>query len=117
MCRFGAPPYNSFMAELRSARRDMKMKWNGRRLVRLAAASTCTLAAALSLLFWGVRTHAQNSTQGHTPVHMTTDWSTRHMVYSAPSSMADAWRLQAESRYLQQWTRRNVGNSRAQGAR
>ena len=93
------------------------MRRSGKRLARLGAASTCTLAGALLLLSWGMRTHAQESTQGHTPVHMTTDWSNRHMVYSAPSSMAEAWRLQAESRYLHQWTRRNLAGSQAQGAR
>ncbi len=30
------------------------------------------------------------------------------MVFSAPSSMAQAWRLQAEPRYHRQWTRRNA---------
>jgi hypothetical protein len=39
---------------------------------------------------------------------MTTDWSNRHMIYSAPSSMAQAWRLEAETRYVHQWTRRNA---------
>jgi hypothetical protein len=48
---------------------------------------------------------------------MTTDWSNRHMVYSAPSSVADAWRLQAEPRYLHQWTRRNLKPAQAQSAR
>ena len=95
----------------------MNRKQNGGRLVRLGVASTCTLTAALFLLSWGMRTHAQDGAQGHTPVHMTTDWSNRHMVYSAPSSMTEAWRLQAESRYLHQWTRRNVATSQAQSAR
>jgi hypothetical protein len=39
------------------------------------------------------------------------------MVYSAPSSMAEAWRLQAEPRYLHQWTRRNLAPPQAQSAR
>ena len=38
------------------------------------------------------------------------------MVYSAPSSMAQAWRLQSEPRYLHQWTRRNAMSSQAQNA-
>jgi len=95
----------------------MNRKWNNRRLVRLGLASACTLGAALFLLSWWMKTHAQDGAQGHAPVHMTSDWSNRHMVYSAPSSMPQAWRLQAESRYLQQWTRRNAAASRAQGAR
>jgi hypothetical protein len=91
----------------------MNAKRNRRWLIRLGLASACTLAVALFLLTWGKRAHAQ----GHTPVHMTTDWSNRHMVYSAPSSFEQAWRLQAEPRYLNQWTRRNAASSQAQGAR
>jgi hypothetical protein len=95
----------------------MNSKRNGARLMGLGVASIFTLAAALFLLSWGMKTNAQVGAQGHTPVHMTTDWSNRHMVYSAPTSMTEAWRLQAEPRYLHQWTRRNLGASQAQGAR
>jgi hypothetical protein len=90
----------------------MKTKWNRKWVVQWGLISGGTLALAVFLLSWGVRTHAQ----GHTPVHMTTDWSNRHMVYSSPSSMVQAWRLQAEPRYLHQWTRRNVAPSQAQNA-
>jgi hypothetical protein len=95
----------------------MNMKQNSRWVGELCLAAACILAAVLLLVSWSVRTYAQNNSQGHTPVHMTTDWSNRHMVYSAPSSMAQAWRLQAESRYLNQWTRRNAAPPQAQGAR
>jgi len=95
----------------------MNMKWDGRRLVRLGLASACTLAVALFLLSWRVKTHAQDNAPSRRPVPMTSDWSNRHMVYSAPTSMSQAWRLQAESRYLHQWTRRNAAALRAQGAR
>jgi hypothetical protein len=78
------------------------MKRNGGWLVRSVLVLTGTLALASILV--SQRTKAQ----GHVPVHMTSDWSNRHMVYSAPSSVAQAWRLQAEPRYLHQWTRRNV---------
>jgi hypothetical protein len=94
----------------------MNTKRNGKWLVRAGLAATGTLAIVVLLLSWGMRTHAQN-TQGHIPVHMTTDWSTRHMVYSAPSSTAQAWRLQAEPRYLHQLTRRNAAAPQAHGAR
>jgi hypothetical protein len=90
----------------------MNKKWNRRRLIRLSLVSAGTLVAALLVVSWNKKTHAQN----HTPVHMTTDWSNRHMVYSAPSSMAQAWRLQFEPRYLDQWTRRNTPAAQAQGA-
>jgi hypothetical protein len=89
----------------------MNTKRNSRRLIRFV-----TPPAALFLLSWGIKTHAQISVQGHSPVHMTTDWSNRHMVYSAPSSMAEAWRLQTVPRYVHQWAGRNVATSQAQGA-
>jgi hypothetical protein len=90
----------------------MNTKWKRRWLVRWGLISACALAVAMFLLSWGTKTRAQ----GHTPVHMTTDWSNRHMVYSSPSSMAQAWRLQAEPRYLHQLTRRNAVSSQAQAA-
>jgi hypothetical protein len=82
----------------------MNSKRNGARTIRLALVSVCILAGGVLLVPHVTRTHAQD----HAPVSMTTDWSNRHMVYSAPSNMAQAWRLQAEPRYLQQWVRRNV---------
>lgn len=92
----------------------MNMKQNIRRLVKLGMVSVCTLAVVLLLVTWAKRTRAQSNVQVHVPVHMTTDWSNRHMVYSAPSSMAQAWRLQAEPRYLHQLTRRAAPALQAQ---
>jgi hypothetical protein len=43
------------------------------------------------------------------PVHLTTDWSNRHMIFSQPSSMALSMRLWNEPRYGHQWLRRNPG--------
>jgi len=79
-------------------------------MVKLGLVSVCTLAVALFLLSGGKKTHAR----GHTPICMTMDWSNRQMLYSAPSSMGQALRLQAEPRYLRQWTRRNAVSSQAQ---
>ncbi len=90
----------------------MSGKRNDRLLVRFGLASVCALAVVFILMARGKKTHAQT----HIPVHMTTDWSNRHMVYSAPSSMAQAWRLQAEPRYLHQLTRRNAPAIRVQAA-
>ncbi len=39
------------------------------------------------------------------------------MVYSAPSSMAHAWKLQAEPRYLLQWRRRTAAAQRVEHGR
>jgi len=90
----------------------MTTKRKRRWLVRLGLVSVCTLAVAVVWQSWGKETHAQ----GHTPVHMTTDWSNRHMIYTSPSSMSQAFRLQAEPRYLHQWTRRNLASSQAKAA-
>jgi hypothetical protein len=82
------------------------MKLNRGWLARMVLVFASTLALALILV--SQRTKAQE----HVPVHMTTDWSNRHMIYSTPSTMAQQWRLQAEPRYLQQWMRRNSASSR-----
>ena len=94
----------------------MRTKRNSRWLVRSGLAAASILAVVL-FVSWGMRTHAQNNSQGHIPVHMTTDWSTRHMVYSAPSSTAQVQKLQAEPRYLHQWTMRHAAPPQAGGAR
>ena len=84
----------------------MKMKLKNTQRIRLAQVLLgITIVVALVVVR---RTRAQSNAEGHAPVHMTTDWSNRHMIYSAPSSMAQAWRLQAEPRYIHQWTRRNA---------
>jgi hypothetical protein len=86
----------------------MNTKRNCAWLVQAGLAVACTLAVALVLTSWGNKTHAQDKAQAHVPVHMTTDWSNRHMVYSTPSTLPEAWKLQAEPRYIEQWTRRNA---------
>lgn len=90
----------------------MNSKWSGTRPIRLSLGLFGALVMLLFLVSWGRKTHAQN----HTPVHMTTDWSNRHMVYSAPSSTPQAWRLQAEPRYLHQLARRKAPDLQAQSA-
>ena len=77
------------------------LKLKAARWLRLLAVSGCFLALALLLLPRGAKIRAQ----GYFPLHSTTDWSNRHLVFSAPSSMMQAWRLQAEPRYLDQWVR------------
>ncbi len=79
----------------------MNLKRNGAWAVRLALVA---LAGALLLVPQGTRTHAQN----HVRVSMTTDWSNRHVVFSAPSNIWQSWQLQKEPRYWQQLLRRNA---------
>jgi len=88
----------------------MNLKRKRTLVLRLTVVSLCTLAGILLVASRSPKAHAQS----HVPVSMTTDWSNRHMVFTAPSSVAQALRLQAEPRYLQQLTRRNVAGQSAQ---
>jgi len=42
------------------------------------------------------------------PVHLVTDWSHRHVLFSAPHSLMDQLRLSRNPRYIQQVIRRNA---------
>jgi len=41
-------------------------------------------------------------------VHLATDWSHRHMVFSAPKTWWQSFNLSRNPRYMQQWVRRNA---------
>ena len=41
-------------------------------------------------------------------VHLATDWSHRHMVFSAPKTWWQSFNLSRNPRYVQQWVRRNA---------
>ena len=45
---------------------------------------------------------------GDEPVHLVTDWSHRHMVFSKPTSLMKRFELSSNHRYVQQWLRRNA---------
>jgi hypothetical protein len=47
---------------------------------------------------------------GNEPVHLTTDWSHRHVVFSAPHNLGQHVKLLSNPRYVQQLVRRNSGN-------
>jgi hypothetical protein len=49
---------------------------------------------------------------GDEKVSLVTDWSHRHVVYSAPKSFVRAFHLSGDSRYVQQWVRRNAERKR-----
>lgn len=90
----------------------MNTKRNLNWAVRVGLAAGCALAFALFLVTWVKKTHAQS--QPHVPVHITTDWSNRHMIYSAPSTVSKSLQLQAEPRYTQQLARRAARATQAQ---
>ena len=81
------------------------MKKNSVRLLRWALITACSLAVVV--LFVSRVTRAQTE-----PLHMTKDWSHRHMVFSAPTSIEQALKLQGDSRYQQQFVRRNWAATR-----
>ena len=74
---------------------------------------------AFSLLFIAVAAIAPGSaTKGskRVPTPLLTDWTSRHVVFSAPRTFEQALRLQRDPRYLQQWARRNVHTALPSGA-
>ena len=49
----------------------------------------------------------------HRRIPMTTDWSTRHVIFSTPRTAEQAQRVQSDPRYKQQWIRRNLHTAAA----
>jgi hypothetical protein len=79
----------------------MKMKLNN--LWRRGLAQILLGAAIVIGLVVVRATNAQNG-----PVHMATDWSHRHLIFSQPHSLLDGFKLSGNPRYVQQWVRRNA---------
>jgi hypothetical protein len=75
-------------------------KWNHRFALAFFA-----LVVLVTLMQW---VRAQGSGR-NTPVHMTTDWSNHHVLFSQPHSLVQSMRLASEPRYGHQWLRRNPG--------
>jgi hypothetical protein len=87
-----------------------EMKLNNLWRSRLAQILIGTaIVIALVLVVRG--THAQSG-----PVHMATDWSHRHLIFSQPHSLMDGFKLSANPRYVQQWIRRNAEKKRGGNA-
>ena len=68
------------------------MKRNGRLLARLAL-SMAVLAVATLLGQWVF------ARVGHQPVHLSSDWSNRHMIYAQPRTFLGALRLSHDKRF------------------
>ena len=62
--------------------------------------------AILGGLFVVARSGAQPSEKN--AVHLSTDWSHRHLVFSKPANYSQAWQLQNEPRYFHQVARRHL---------
>ena len=77
----------------------MKLNRSGSWIVRSVLISVFALTGVLFLAWRSSPTHAQAP---HVPVHMTTDWSNRHVVFSAPTTSEQKNKIQADQRYIQQ---------------
>lgn len=74
---------------------------------RIAAISLCGAALVLVLLLFQPQIGVLHA-QGHVRIALASDISHRHMVYSAPRTLQQSFRMMRESRYIQQYFRRNV---------
>jgi len=77
----------------------MKLNQRGAWIVRFVLIAVFALVGAVLFAWKSTTTRAQAQ---HAPVHMTTDWSSRHVVFSAPATAEQARKFQADPRYLQQ---------------
>ncbi len=69
------------------------------------------LISALTLVIVWVAFTAYG--QDHIRMPMPHDWSHHHVVFTAPTSIAQAWKFQQEPRFLQQVLRKNAGGLHA----
>ena len=89
-----------------------------RRGAGLASSNKLLSIAAVTLAFGAIivfaivgRVAPIRAQESQVRIPLVTDWTHRHMIYSAPSSLPEAFRLQNEQRYILQWLRRRAGNS------
>src|SRR5580704_1345849 len=76
-----------------------------RTALRAGLSSLAVIGAALAVFLLVHATGAQETGQR---IPMISDWSHRHVVFSQPHSVEEAWRLQREPRYWMQILRRNA---------
>src|SRR5271167_4564417 len=89
--------FNSRLAASRAGRTKKKLKQEWRiRLARLLLGGAIVIALSMVR---GIRA-------GDEPVHLTTDWSDRHVMFSSPKSLLQSLHLARNPRYLRQWVRR-----------
>ncbi len=72
----------------------MKLNRRGAWIVRSVLIAVFALVGVVVFVWRSSTLHAQAQ---HTPVHMTTDWSNRHVVFSAPSSAEQAQKASSGS--------------------
>jgi hypothetical protein len=79
----------------------MKMKSNSKGRIWL---TYLIFGAVVVISFAAVRA----TKAAEEPIHLVTDWSHRHVLFSAPHSLMDQFRLSRNPRYIQQIIRRNA---------
>jgi hypothetical protein len=79
----------------------MKMRGNNSWYIKLA--QVLVVGAMLVALSVTRRIGAENA-----PIHLPTDWSHRHLVFSQPKDLMQRFRLSGNVRYVQQWIRRSA---------
>ena len=82
------------------------------RVLRIGGVSVLSLGVAAATLLLGGQPPAAPQTR--TP--MVEDWTSRHMVFSAPHSLIQNLQLERDPRYFQQYVRRNVAPYRSVAA-
>ena len=77
----------------------MKMDFSPRiRLSKVLAGATFVIAL---VVVGGTRA-------GNEPIHLSSDWSDRHLVFSPPTSLIHHFALSNNPRFVKQWVRRNA---------
>lgn len=74
--------------------------------------AVCLVLIAAAAIAPGIATEGAK----RVPKPLLTDWTSRHVVFSAPRTFEQALRIQRDPRYLQQWVRRNVHAALPDGA-
>lgn len=64
------------------------------------------VAVLFFVILLGFQIEAQSPATN--PVHLPSDWSHRHLVFSKPANYAQAWNLQNEPRYIHQYVRQHT---------
>ncbi len=69
------------------------------RLAQLVLGATIVIALVM----------VRGAKAGNKPVHLVTDWSHRHLVFSSPKSLMKRFQFSSDPRYVQQLLRRHAG--------
>jgi hypothetical protein len=77
------------------------------RLWRIAVVTTVSVALIGPFVILARLAHVRAEAR-QMQLPLVTDWSHHQMIYAAPSSLAEEFRLQNEPRYIQQFLRRNA---------